>query len=135
MSFVAFSSNCSVYFLFRSEDLMRTSQYPPQMQSHEKVAAKKKAVWREELENETTPSFKPKLSEMPDFDLLHRHGQIDAMTKYPPAETTQVKPFKFRSTSRSQSQAEARESFNGSWSSPKSPPIHEPGRMPVYSGK
>jgi len=74
---------------------------------------------------------------MSDFDLLHRHGQIDAMTKYPPAEITQVKPFKFRSIS--QSQAEARESFDGSWSRPTGtselPSIGEPRRMPVNSGK
>ena len=114
---------------------MRTSQYPPRMQSHEKLAAKRRAVWKKELEKETAPTFKPKLSEMPDFEMLHRHGEMDAMTKHPPAETTVVKPFKFHSTGRSQTKLQERESPDSAWTPPKPQAVHQPGKMPVFSGE
>ena len=103
------------------------------MRSHERLARKRREVWTREIEEATNPTFKPKLSSMPDFDLLHRHGEMWAMTKYPPPETTLVKPFKFHSTVR-KSRSLERNSLEPSWGPTRSPPAHQPGKMPVFSG-
>ena len=112
---------------------MRASQYPPRMQGHEKIARRKKEKWTEEIKEQTSCSFKPQLSSMPDFSVLHRHEAMDAMLRKTPVETTVVQPFKFHSPVR-KSRAESRESSDGSWEKTRSTPRHEPGKVPLYSG-
>ena len=121
-------------FCYRAEDLMRESQYPPRMKSHEKLAGKRREVWRQEIEEETAPTFKPRLSTMPDFELLHKHGEYEAMSRQPPVQCTVVKPFKFHSAMPKPRDRD-QDPLDNSWESAKPTPRHGPVKMPIFSGK
>ena len=108
---------------------MRASVYPPRMRSHEALACRKKNALLDQLEEQTSCSFRPQTSEMPDFDLLHRHES--KKSRNPPSETTVVHPFKFHTPSRSKYRTVAHESYE---EERKSTPIHEPGKIPIFSG-
>lgn len=95
----------------RSEDLMRSSALPPRLHAHELMAQHKRKAWLKEVEKVSAFPFQPKTSEVPDFDALHKHEQLETLKHRNDLATTVVEPFQFRTSKRLQKRQEMRESM------------------------